>query len=182
MTQSAHSQNRNRIIPMATLETDRLLLRPFREDDLDDYAAFASDSEVMRYVGGPLNRLDAWRQIAMILGHWQLRGYGLLAVERKDTGAFVGRIGFINPEGWPGFELGWLLCKEHWGNGFATEGALAAMNYAFETLDQPHVISLIHPANVRSVRVAERLGETIEGRADLRGEEVIVYGRHRTET
>ena len=167
---------------MTTIETDRLLLRPLREDDLDDYAAFAADSELMRYVGGPLTRTEAWGQIALILGHWQLRGYGLLAVERKDTGAFIGRIGFINPDGWPGFELGWLLCKEHWGEGFATEGAQAAMTYAFETLDQPHVISLIHPDNTRSIKVAERLGETIEGRTHLSGEEVIVYGRRRAET
>lgn len=167
---------------MAIIETDWLVLRKFRESDLDDYAAFASDSEVMRYLGSPLNRSDAWGQIAMILGHWQLRGYGLFAVERKESSEFIGRIGFINPDGWPGFELAWLLCKDHWGHGFATEGAQAAMSFAFKTLDQPRVISLIHPENMRSARVAERLGQRIEGTSNLGGEEVLIYGRCRTET
>ena len=66
------------------------------------------------------SRADAWRQIAMIIGHWQLRGYGLWAVEERATGALVGRIGLFKPEGWPGFELGWMLRRDAWGQGYAT--------------------------------------------------------------
>ena len=85
---------------MVTLESERLLLRPLREDDLDDYARFAADVDVMQYVGGTMTRLEAWLHIARLLGHWQLRGYGMWAVEHRETGDFLGRIGFINPEGW----------------------------------------------------------------------------------
>jgi RimJ/RimL family protein N-acetyltransferase len=161
-----------------TLETDRLTLRMFREEDLDAYAAMCADPEVMRYLGEgkTLARADAWRQMAMILGHWRLRGFGFWAVEERATGALLGRIGFFQPEGWPGFELGWTLRREAWGHGYATEGARRALRHAFTTMDRAHVISLIYPANTPSIRVAERIGETVERRVELFGHEVLVYG------
>ena len=161
-----------------TLETERLRLRMFRESDLDAYARMCADAEIMRYLGEgkPLTRAEAWRSMAGILGHWELRGYGLWAVEERATGALIGRIGHIHPEGWPGFELGWMLDRASWGKGYATEGARRALEYAFEALGRQHVISLIRPANVASVRVAERLGETLQGRVHLFGAEALVYG------
>lgn len=161
-----------------TLETDRLRLRMFRDDDLDAYAPIVADPEVMRYLGDgkPLDRAGAWRQMAQVLGHWTLRGYGLWAVEERATGALVGRIGLYNPEGWPGFELGWVLARPYWGKGYATEGARRALAHAFGELGRDHVISLIYPANAASIRVAERLGETLEGRTELYGREVLIYG------
>ena len=160
------------------LETERLRLRVFRDDDLDAYARICADPEVMRYLGDgkPLTRDDAWRQMAWILGHWQLRGYGLWAVEERATGTLIGRIGHINPEGWPGFELGWMLGRAFWGRGYATEGARRALEFAFAELKQRHVISLIRPDNTPSIRVAERLGESLEGRVHLFGAEALVYG------
>src|SRR5438552_17778636 len=120
---------------MITLETDRLKLRAFRNEDIDAYAEICAYPEVMRFLGGkPLNRGEAWRQMATILGHWQLRGYGLWAVEERATGKLLGRIGFLNPEGWPGFELGWTLGRQYWGHGFAIEGARKALQYAFTEL------------------------------------------------
>jgi RimJ/RimL family protein N-acetyltransferase len=162
---------------MPGLQTERLLLRTFREDDLDAYAAICADSEVMRYLGDgkTLTRSEAWRQMAMILGHWQLRGYGLWAVEERTTGALVGRLGFFQPEGWPGFELGWMLRRASWGNGYATEGAQRALAHAFTDLGRDRVISLIRPDNRPSVRVAERLGERLEGPTTLFGQEALVY-------
>jgi RimJ/RimL family protein N-acetyltransferase len=166
---------------MATLETERLRLRMFREDDLDAYAAMCADPEVMRYLGGkPFSRLESWRHMATILGHWALRHYGMWAVEERLTRQFVGRIGLIDPEGWPGFELGWALARPHWGKGLATEGARAALGYAFSVVRRDHVISLIHPDNHASIRVAQRLGERLEGETDLLGARVHVYGIHRT--
>jgi len=131
----------------------------------------------MRYLGEgkTLTRPEAWRQIAMILGHWQMRGYGLWAVEEKATTTLVGRIGFFNPEGWPGFELGWMLGRAHWGKGYATEGARRALAFAFAELKQRRVISLIRPGNAASVRVAERLGERLEGSTTLFGQDALVY-------
>ncbi len=163
---------------MVTLETERLLLRPFREADLDDYARICSDPEVMRHMGDgrPVSRPDAWRQMAFFLGHWQLRGYGLWAAELKETGGLVGRIGLHNPEGWPGLEVGWLLERACWGRGLATEGGRAALDYAFTRLGAGHVISVIRPENARSVRVAERLGERFERRAVVNGAEALIYG------
>ena len=149
----------------------------FRDDDLDAYALICADPEVMRYLGDgkTLTRAEAWRQMAMIVGHWRLRGYGLWAVEERATGALIGRIGFFNPEGWPGFELGWVLARGAWGKGYATEGAAAALAHAFTELGQERVISLIYPANAASIRVAERLGEALERRTELYGREVLVY-------
>lgn len=159
------------------LETERLLLRMWREDDFEAYAEICADPEVMRYLGGkPLSRLDAWRNMAMMVGHWQLLGYGHWVVEEKASGKFIGRIGFLNGEGWPGFELGWTLARHAQGKGHATEGARRALEYAFTEMDRDHVISLINPLNAASIRVAERLGEKLEGRTELFDTEVLIYG------
>src|SRR5213592_3324571 len=168
---------------MATLQTDRLTLRMLRESDLDDYAEMCADPEVMRYVGDgqTLVRQMAWRNLAQMVGHWSLRGYGLWAAEERSSGVLVGRIGFWNPEGWPGFELGWMLRKRYWGQGFATEGARAALRFAFTRLEQPEVISLIMPENAASIRVAERLGERQDGTAEVMGRQTWVYRITRAE-
>lgn len=160
------------------IETERLILGMFREDDLDQYAEICGDADVVRYLGEgrPLARWEAWRQMAMIVGHWQLRGYGPWAVEERATGKLLGRIGFFNPEGWPGFELGWTLSKSAWGRGYATEGAKAALQFAFGKLNAVKVISLIQPANEPSIKVALRIGETLEGRTEVLGKEVLIYG------
>lgn len=162
------------------LETARLRLRQFAEADLDAYAAITADTEVMRYVGGsPLSRDDAWRSLGYVLGHWKIRGYGLWAVDEKATGQLVGRIGLYRPEGWPGLEVGWLVAKPRWGEGFATEGGAAAMAQAFERLAAPRLISVIEPPNAASIRVAEKLGEQFERRTQLQGKQVSIYAIER---
>jgi RimJ/RimL family protein N-acetyltransferase len=162
---------------MTTLETARLRLRPFRADDFDPYATMCADPEVMRYVGdrGVLSRDEAWRQMAMLAGHWQLRGFGMWAVEERETGAFVGRVGLYYPEGWPDREVAWALARAYWGRGYAAEAARAALEVAFGRLGWPRAISLIDPLNARSVRLAERLGERLEGETTVRGHQVAVY-------
>lgn len=162
---------------MVMLETDRLTLRMLRESDIDAYAEMCGDPEVMRYIGDgqPLARPMAWRNLAMMVGHWTLRGYGLWATEERASGTLVGRIGFWKPEGWPGFELGWTLRRAFWGKGYATEGARAALRFAFTQLKQPHVISLIHPENAASIRVAERLGERRADSTEVFGKPAVVY-------
>lgn len=159
------------------LETARLRMRAFRVDDLDAYAAMCADPEVMRFLGTgvTLDRSEAWRSMAGFLGHWALRGYGMWALEEKQTGTLVGRSGFLNPEGWPGFELGWTLGRPSWGKGFATEAARRALDYAFEDLGRKRVISLIRPANTPSMRVAERLGMVRAGEVELLGGPAFVY-------
>jgi RimJ/RimL family protein N-acetyltransferase len=166
---------------MIRLETERLILRPFVESDFDAYAAIHGDPEVTRYLNGfPLPRWEAWRSFAIFVGHWQLRGYGVWAVEEKATGAFVGRSGLHYPEGWPGIEVGWTFDRAAWGKGFATEAGRVAMTWAFDVLGLNHIISVIHPENARSIRVAERLGMSYERDTEVNGGiKVVVYGRDR---
>ena len=160
------------------LETDRLKLRMWRESDLDAYADMCADPLVMRYLGPGkvMTRPESWRSMAVFIGHWHMRGYSHWAVEEKATQKMIGRIGFLNPEGWPGFEIGWTLARHAWGKGYATEGAKVALQYAFKELDQRHVISLIHPCNVASMKVAERIGEKFERKTRLFEWDVLVYG------
>lgn len=164
------------------LETDRLILRWFREDDFPAYLKMAQDPEVMKFLtGAPQPEFEAWKNMAAHIGHWHFRGYGVWAVEEKATGKLAGRIGLMNPAGWPGFECGWTLARESWGKGYATEGARRVLEYAFTELDRDHVISCIAPANINSIKVAERLGEKVEGETELLGKQVLIYGISRDE-
>jgi RimJ/RimL family protein N-acetyltransferase len=161
------------------LTTARLTLRQFEPRDFPAYRELCADAAVMRHLGGPLSDEDAWRQMAYFLGHWSLRGYGMYAVEDRGTGELVGRVGYLHPEGWPGFEVGWTLRRSSWGRGFATEAATAAIDQAFDTMGADRVISLIAPDNESSIAVARRLGETVTGEAVVRGARVLVFGVER---
>lgn len=164
-----------------TIETARLLLRPFRESDWEAYAALCADPEVMRYLGTgvTLSRDESWRAIAGMLGHWQLRGYGMWALEARASGELIGRAGFLDPPGWPGFELGWVLARAHWGKGYASEAARAALDCAFGTLGRERVIHLIRPDNAPSIRVAGRIGARPAGEVELLGGTALVYESRR---
>jgi RimJ/RimL family protein N-acetyltransferase len=164
------------LIEVPTLETERLRLRPFYTSDTDDYAALHEDPEVMRYAGGTWDRGRSSRHLAFLVGHWQLWGSGMWEVEHKETGAFVGKIGFSEPEGWPGCELAWYLARRYWGFGYATEGARAALDYGFTTLKRDRIISQIEPGNLASIRVAERLSMSLQGRCSVLIREHLVYG------
>jgi RimJ/RimL family protein N-acetyltransferase len=155
-------------VTIPVLETKRLILREWRNEDFEEFAAMSADAEVMKYLGGVQERNDAWRTMARMVGHWQLRGYGMWVVTRKPDGAFLGRIGLVNPEGWPSLEVGWGLARGAQGQGYATEAAAAAMRFAFETQPIDKVISSIDPDNVASQAVAKRLGETKGERIQMR--------------
>jgi RimJ/RimL family protein N-acetyltransferase len=162
---------------MEKLGSPRLVLRMFRESDLDAYAAMCGDPEVMRYLGDgfPLTRAESWRNMALVLGHWHLRGFGLWAVEERTTGLMAGRVGCWQPEGWPGLEIGWALRREFWGRGYATEAAQTVMADAFSRLQRPRLISLIHPQNGNSIAVALRLGMSREKETEVMGHRALVY-------
>ena len=159
------------------LETARLVLRFFEERDLDALAAMNADPETVRYLGEgkTFTRMESWRAIASMNGHWLLRGYGLFAVEEKSSGDTIGRVGFINPDGWPGFELGWTIARPRWGNGFATEAARVALDYGLGTLKRERIISLIRPANAASIRVAEHLGFRRDSEVEMNGMPALIY-------
>jgi len=162
------------------LETERLKLRQLEERDLDAHTAMMSDLEVVEFIneGKPMNRAQSWRTIAGILGHWTLRGYGFWAMEEKATGALVGRGGLWFPEGWPMLEVGWTLARAHWGKGYATELGRAALRIAFDQ-GAEEVCSLIAAANVRSIRVAERLGEKLVGPTRVTTFDCLLYSAAR---
>ncbi len=161
----------------ATHETARLRLRHFEERDLEALAPMYADAETMRYIGDgrTLGRAETWRSISSMLGHWLLRGYGMWAIELKSSGDFVGRVGYIDPEGWPGFELGWMIARRHQGRGYATEASRFALDHALDVLRRPRVISLVRPGNEASLRVAQKLGMRREGEIELLGGPVIVH-------
>jgi RimJ/RimL family protein N-acetyltransferase len=133
---------------------------------------------VVRWIGRdrPLARADSWRELAYVVGHWGLRGFGQWLLEERATGELVGRAGLYFPEGWPGLEVGWTLARSRWGQGLATEAGRAAVDWAFAELATDRVISLIAPDNHRSRRVAERLGASREGRTAILGHDVDIFG------
>ena len=138
----------------------------------------------MRYmtvVGQSSGRPAGWRMLALLIGHWQLRGYGQWTVLEKTTREVIGRVGLWNPEGWPGLEVGWVIRRSRWGQGFATEAAREALRFAFDDVRVDHVISLIRPDNARSIRVAEKIGETLERTCVIEGISHNLYGIRRPE-
>jgi RimJ/RimL family protein N-acetyltransferase len=140
------------------LETERLILRPTAPEDFEPWAAFMSDIDASKFVGGPQARSVAWRGFLSMAGAWAMQGYAMFSVIEKSTGKWLGRLGPWVPEGWPGTEVGWGLAREAWGKGYATEGATAAIDWAFDTLGWNEVIHCIAPDNGPSQAVARRLG------------------------
>ncbi len=150
------------------LTTPRLLLRRFRRDDLPLYAALNADPEVARYLGGPLSRQDSDDIAAWAQELHDREGLGLLAVERRQDGAFLGMCGLHHQESLPDdVEVAWRLAHEHWGNGYATEAATGWLDHAFGPLGLPRVISITDPPNLRSLAVMRRLGMEFDREAEI---------------
>lgn len=168
------------MIDIPGIETERLRLCALDNRHFETYAAMLADAGSTRFVGDgqPLDRMNAWRSMAMLLGHWALRGYGMWAVEHKDDGRFIGRVGLHNPEGWPDIELGWMLVAGERHNGYATEAARAALDFAFTRLRVPRAISLIRAENSASERVARRIGGRQGTTIDFLGAATLVYSYH----
>jgi len=149
------------------LETPRLRLRPAALPDFEPWAAFMADEGASRFIGGPLPRTTAWRGFMAMAGSWSLLGFGMFSVIEKATGRWIGRVGPLQPEGWPGPEVGWALVREAWGRGFAQEAAAATMSWSFSALGWAEVIHLIDPTNEPSRRLAGRLGSAPRGTVRL---------------
>ncbi len=145
-----------------TLLTERLILRPFEESDLDAYTELLTTPELRHSfrLSESFSRRDAWLGMAQWRGQWELRGSGQFALEERASGRFVGRAGLHRPESvdWPGLEVGWALHPDSWGQGYATEAGAASLAYAFGVMGATEVFSVILPSNHRSQRVARRLG------------------------
>lgn len=150
-----------------TLETARLILRPPAAGDFDGFAAFSADPEVTRYIGGVGSRPIAWRAMRAMAGGWALDGFSMFSVLNKATGEWMGRIGPLYPEGWPGREVGWGLLQPWWRQGYALEAAVACMDFVFDVLGWDDVIHTIAPDNAGSQGVARRLGSVCRGPGKL---------------
>jgi RimJ/RimL family protein N-acetyltransferase len=165
------------------IESERLRLRPPSLEDAEALLAVYADRDVVRYIGGePAELTDVQEGIRTWLARWEADGFSQLVAVRRDDGRVLGCVSLHawDPETWsigtraeigPGaeIELGWKLARDVWGHGYATEGARAARDWALAELRPPRLISLIHPDNVRSLRVAARLGERYERDVVLEG-------------
>lgn len=153
--------------PGPTLTTERLILRPPALSDFEAWAAFSADEEAARYLGGASPPPVTWRGMMTMAGTWSLTGFGMFSVIEKASGRWVGRLGPWAPHGWPGTEVGWGVVRDCWGRGYATEGATAAIDWAFDTLGWTEVIHNIDPDNTASQNVARRLGSQVLRQARL---------------
>ncbi|WP_409433156.1 GNAT family N-acetyltransferase [Litorimonas sp. RW-G-Af-16] len=165
------------------LETERLILRHVDPDkDFEAMADCYSDPETMKYIGGEtMNRAQAWRSMAMMMGHQQMRGFCFMSCIEKATGEWVGRVGPWAPEGWPAPEVGWTIHRNHWRKGFAKEAGRACIDYAFDTLGWDKVIHVIQDGNIGSMKTAEALGSkrlySMDGIPEVTDEFCWIYGQ-----
>ena len=163
------------------LETGRLLLRPITSEDLDEFVALHADPEVTRHISA-FDRAQSEERLHRNDREWEERGHGLLAVVDRENGEFLGRTGLKH---WPQFgpdgetEVGWVLRRSAWGQGYATEAAGACLDWAFSDLRLDLVTAMIGPGNDRSVRVAERLGMSRLRDDVLLEDPVVVYALRR---
>lgn len=156
--------------PFAPIVTERLLLRPWRDDehDLDAYARICTDAEVMRYIGSgvTLTREQAAEQLTRFVEHWRQNGFGLRAAIERDSDELIGFVG-VARAGQPGVrpgdvEIGWRLARDRWGRGYATEGALAVRDHAFRQLRLARLVAFVRPRNSGSINVMGKLGMALE--------------------
>ena len=158
-----------------TLTTERLIMRGWRESDLDSLVEFHSDSLTKSIYKIEPIRGDIWRRIAMGIGHWHLRGFGVWLLEEKETHDYVGQCGHWHPEGWPDVEVGYGVHPRHRGKGYAAEAATLARDYGYEKHHFKRLVSYIQPSNANSIRVAEKMGAVPDGTFDMSGIPHTVY-------
>jgi ribosomal-protein-alanine N-acetyltransferase len=147
-----------------TLTTPRLILRPWRDDDLPAYAAMNADPRVMQFFQKTWTPQESAATLGRVRAHFDRHGFGKWAVEAPGVAPLVGLVGLAVPDYDlpfnPCVEIGWRLAAEVWGRGYATEAARAALDFAFRELRVPEVVAFTVPANARSRAVMERLGMT----------------------
>jgi [ribosomal protein S5]-alanine N-acetyltransferase len=159
------------------LETERMILRQFTLDDVQNLMGILSDPIAMKYYPSIFDEAGTREWIQRHLNRYSTHGIGLWVAESKESGEFIGQIGLspIEVEGQKDVEIGYLLLRKHWNKGYATEGALACKQYAFTKLGLNRVILTIRPENIPSRRVAERLGAIVEKEYDKNGLIHLVY-------
>jgi RimJ/RimL family protein N-acetyltransferase len=172
--------NPNEII----LETERLMLRRLTMNDLDDLFALYHSPEVRKYYSeGIPSYAETKQELAWMINHCYARyGFGMWATIHKATGKFIGRCGLtpMDIEGHEEIEVGYMLATEYWGQGLATEAALAILRYGFEQAGLARLICVINPGNVASSKVALKIGMKLEIDGDVNGEPTLLYSMDKT--
>ena len=163
-------------VEVPVIETDRLVLRAPRFEDLDPLCGFFAD-ERSKYVGGPSERGEVWRMLLRSAGQWQLRGYGLWHITVRDSGEMIGHAGVLHHIEWPEPELAYGIFAAYEGKGYAHEAVEAARSAAARHFGLTRLISMIDPTNDRSRALALRLGAHYEGEDPLFGQTCHIY-RH----
>lgn len=153
------------------LESARLILRQWQDEDLAEFANLCADPQVMRYFPAPLTRLESAALIGRVRGHFAEYGFGLWALERKDTGAFIGMTGLLNvsfdADFTPAVEIGWRLARRHWGLGFASEAAWTSLRCGFAQLGLDEVVSFTSRDNLASQKVMQAVGMKADPAGDF---------------
>ncbi len=164
------------LVSIPRITTARLLLRELRMSDFEAYAVNFADPVATKFMAGPCDRRAAWRGFAAQTGSWFLNGGGWWAVEQREGGAVVGTVGaFFRETDQTLVELGWSLYPRYWGQGFATEAATAALQFAFDTRGARRVVAHIAAENLASIAVSNHLGMKYEANVDLYGESIGRY-------
>jgi 3-dehydroquinate dehydratase / shikimate dehydrogenase len=144
------------------IKTERLILRPWIEEDLKPFAKLNGDPRVREYFPSILNSQESDKLVEVISAHIEKYGWGFWATSLIQTNEFIGFIGLKNvnfsAHFTPAIEIGWTLAYDHWKKGYAIEGALASLKYGFETLKFPEIVSVTSTQNLRSRRVMEKIG------------------------
>ena len=180
------------------LKTDRLILRPWRRDDIRTYSRILQDPDVMRHWGsgmryrikravaglvGRFSDIEARRALVAMDRHWRKHRFGLWALEDRESGALLGNAGLTVLDAWTGestnIEVGWMLARSAWGRGYAVEAGRASLEFAFDVLQLPRVVSVAFTSNWRSERVMQNLGLKRAGRMRWMGDDVVWYGMDR---
>jgi RimJ/RimL family protein N-acetyltransferase len=165
------------LIP-TTIDTERVVLRMFREDDWRDLHEYYGDPDCTTYTTGrPLKDYESWQKLAALVGHWQLRNYGSYAVEEKHSGRVIGVVGLDYPLDWPEPEIQWGLVRKSWGKGYANEAVRAVKGMVAEYLPDLSLISLIHPENLNSIKLAKAVGAHFEKEYFFRDDTWLIF-RH----
>jgi len=153
------------------LRTERLLLRGWTQSDRDAFALVNADPRVMEFLGEPLTHAQSDEMVDRIEAKFARDGLGFWAVEVPGVAPFIGMVGLAVPSFeaafMPAVEIGWRLDADHWGRGYATEAARAALEFGFGTAGLREIVAFTTEANVRSRRVMERIGMTHDPRDDF---------------
>jgi RimJ/RimL family protein N-acetyltransferase len=163
------------------IETDRLSLREYVPEDLEDLLAILGDPETMRFYPAPYSRQRTIEWVNQNIERYRVDGFGLWAMILRETGGFVGSCGPVRRtiDGRDEVELGWHVQRSRWGQGLAPEAAAACRDHAFAVLGQDRLISLVRPVNVQSRRVAEKIGMTVDKHVEHAGMDHLVYAIER---